>query len=48
LVATHPSLASVSGFYFSDNQVLEPGHPMAQDDEIAERLWRESEAICCA
>jgi WW domain-containing oxidoreductase len=47
LVATHPSLASVSGFYFSDNRVLEPGHPMAQDDEIAERLWLESEAICC-
>jgi NAD(P)-dependent dehydrogenase (short-subunit alcohol dehydrogenase family) len=47
LVATHPSLASVSGFYFSDNQLLEPKHPMAKNDEIAERLWRQSETICC-
>lgn len=45
LVATHPSLASVSGAYFSDNRVVEPLHPTAHDDAIAERLWTESEAI---
>jgi len=44
-VATHPSLASVTGTYFSDNRAVEPVHPKANDDAIAERLWTESETI---
>lgn len=45
LVATHPGLAQVSGAYFSDNKVVDPIHPKALDDELAERLWLETEAI---
>lgn len=43
-VATHPSLAKVSGKYFVDCNVAAPSRD-AQDDAVAERLWKVSEEI---
>ena len=43
-VATHPSLAGVTGEYFADCNVAKPtAH--ARDEAIAARLWTESERI---
>lgn len=43
-VATHPSLAGVSGQFFSNCNPEIPGGSM-QDDAMAERLWKVSEAL---
>jgi len=43
-VATHPTLASVSGEYFSDCNIAKPTS-LALDAALAERLWQESERI---
>jgi NAD(P)-dependent dehydrogenase (short-subunit alcohol dehydrogenase family) len=43
-VATHPSLADVSGQYFADCNVARSSEH-AQDDAQAERLWTVSEAL---
>ena len=43
-VATHPSLASVSGQFFSNCNPEVPGGFM-QDDAMAERLWQVSEEL---
>jgi len=43
-VATHPSLAGVSGQYFADCNVAKPSHHGC-DDALAERLWVASENI---
>jgi WW domain-containing oxidoreductase len=43
-VATHPSLAGVSGRYFADCNVARPS-AAAQDAGLAERLWDVSERI---
>jgi len=44
-VATHPTLADVSGQYFSDCDVAKIGHAHALDNGLADRLWKRSEAI---
>lgn len=43
-VATHPSLAGVSGEYFADCNVAKP-RADARDPELAARLWKVSEEI---
>ena len=43
-VATHPSLADVSGQYFADCNIARPSKN-AQDDAQAERLWTVSEEL---
>ena len=43
-VATHPSLASVSGEYFSDCNITKPSRH-ARNEAMAERLWDVTEAI---
>jgi WW domain-containing oxidoreductase len=43
-VATHPSLAGVTGEYFSHCNVAKPS-AYAMDGALAERLWSESERI---
>jgi NAD(P)-dependent dehydrogenase (short-subunit alcohol dehydrogenase family) len=43
-VATHPSLAGVSGEYFSDCNVAQPT-AYARDPDLASRLWKTSEEI---
>lgn len=43
-VASHPSLAGVSGYYFADCNPLEPHAPM-QDAQAASKLWDVSEAL---
>ena len=43
-LAVHPDNADKSGLYFDDCQIKEPSKP-AQDDDLAERLWAESERI---
>ena len=43
-VATHPSLAKVSGEYFADCN-LAPSSKHARDDAMAERLWKVTEEI---
>lgn len=43
-VATHPSLAGVSGEYFADCNVAKPRGD-ANDDALAAKLWDESERI---
>jgi WW domain-containing oxidoreductase len=42
--ATHPSVAGVTGQYFSHCQRAEP-EPIANDPALAARLWQESERI---
>lgn len=43
-VATHPSLAGVTGQFFRDcNPIVPPGH--LADDAMAERLWQVSEEL---
>jgi len=43
-VATHPSLAGVTGQFFRDcNPIVPPGH--LGDDAMAERLWQVSEEL---
>ena len=44
-VATDPSLADVSGYYFSDCNPEELKGPYATDQALAERLWDVSEEI---
>jgi NAD(P)-dependent dehydrogenase (short-subunit alcohol dehydrogenase family) len=44
-VATHPSLAGVSGEYFADCNIARTRHPRARDAELARRLWQETERI---
>ena len=46
-LATHPSVANVTGQYFSDCQRAEP-EPIANDAALAARLWQESERIVAA
>jgi WW domain-containing oxidoreductase len=46
-VATHPSLANVSGEYFADCNVAKPSRH-ARNDAMAERLWEVTEAIVAA
>lgn len=43
-VATHPSLARVSGEYFADCNIARPSR-LAQDDALAEKLWTKSEEL---
>jgi hypothetical protein len=43
-LATHPSVAGVTGQYFSHCQRAEP-EPIANDPALAARLWEESERI---
>jgi NAD(P)-dependent dehydrogenase (short-subunit alcohol dehydrogenase family) len=43
-LATHPSVAGVTGQYFSHSQRAEP-EPIANDAALAARLWQESERI---
>jgi NAD(P)-dependent dehydrogenase (short-subunit alcohol dehydrogenase family) len=43
-VATHPSLATVSGQYFADCNVAKP-LPIAENADLAKRLWAKSEEI---
>lgn len=43
-VATHPSLANVSGEYFSDCNVTKPSRH-ARNEAMAEKLWDVTEAI---
>jgi WW domain-containing oxidoreductase len=43
-VATHPSLARVSGEYFADCNVATPSR-LSRNDDLADRLWAESERI---
>jgi WW domain-containing oxidoreductase len=43
-VATHPTLAGVSGEYFADCNLKQPS-VHALDQVLAERLWNESERI---
>jgi WW domain-containing oxidoreductase len=43
-VATHPSLASVSGQYFADCNVKKP-RADADDAALAQRLWAKTEQI---
>ena len=43
-VATHPSLAGVSGQYFADSNIARPS-AHANDAGLAERLWNVSERI---
>ena len=43
-LATHPSVAGVTGQYFSHCQRAEP-EPIANDPALAARLWQESERI---
>lgn len=43
-VATHPSLAGVTGQYFADCNVAQPS-AFGRDDALAERLWAVSEQL---
>ena len=43
-VATHPSLATVSGEYFADCNIAESA-PLSHDAELAARLWEASDRI---
>ena len=43
-VATHPDLAGVTGWYFSDCNPAQPS-PQMQDDDQAARLWAVSEEL---
>lgn len=43
-VATHPSLAGVSGEYFADNNLARPSRH-GRDEALAERLWSVTEDI---
>lgn len=43
-VATHPSVAGVTGAYF-DNCAVKPGSELARDEALAARLWRATEAV---
>lgn len=47
-VATHPTLARVSGEYFADCNLAPTRHPRARDAELARRLWQETERIVAA
>jgi WW domain-containing oxidoreductase len=44
LVAVHPRAAGISGEYWADCNVA-PTSALGRDDALAERLWRETEAI---
>jgi len=46
-VATHPSLAAVSGEYFADCN-LSKASAHARDEALAERLWQTSEGIAAS
>ena len=43
-VATHPSLAGVTGEYFSDCNITKPSRH-ARNEAMAEKLWDVTEAI---
>ena len=43
-VAAHPDAAHISGEYWADCNVARPSR-LGQDDELAERLWQETEGI---
>jgi retinol dehydrogenase 12 len=43
-LASSPEVADVSGRYFYNSREIAPS-PAAQDDEVAARLWQESEKI---
>ncbi|MDX1500619.1 MAG: SDR family NAD(P)-dependent oxidoreductase [Woeseiaceae bacterium] len=43
-LATHPSLADVSGYYFADCNPVEPS-PQMQDSALAAKLWAVSEEL---
>jgi len=44
-VATNPSLANVSGYYFEDSNPVELKGPYANDRELAAQLWDVSEGL---
>lgn len=46
-VATHPSLAGVTGTYFANCNVAKPSRD-GQDDALAARLWEATESIVAA
>jgi NAD(P)-dependent dehydrogenase (short-subunit alcohol dehydrogenase family) len=46
-VATHPSVASTAGEYFSHCNIAQPTD-LARDPELAKRLWAESERIAAS
>jgi NAD(P)-dependent dehydrogenase (short-subunit alcohol dehydrogenase family) len=46
-VATHPSLAGVSGEYFANCNVARSSYH-GRDEALAERLWAETESIVAA
>ena len=46
-VATHPTLAEVSGEYFADCSIAKPSK-YAKDSALAAKLWHESEKIAAA
>ncbi len=43
-LAVHPDVADKTGLYFDSCRIKEPSE-QAQDDELADRLWAESERI---
>ena len=47
LVAAHPSVAGVTGKYFSDCRETAPS-VRARDEALAERLWTVSEELVAA
>jgi WW domain-containing oxidoreductase len=46
-LAAHPDLAGVTGKYYSDCQLTAP-HKLSQSEELADRLWKKSEALVTA
>lgn len=46
-LAVHPDLAGITGKYYSDLQQKEP-HKLSQSEELADRLWKTSEALVAA
>jgi hypothetical protein len=43
-LASAPEAANVSGGYFSDSRLANPS-VQAQDDDLGEQLWAESERL---
>lgn len=46
-LAVHPDLAGITGKYYSDCQQKAP-HTLSQSEELADRLWKKSEALVTA
>jgi WW domain-containing oxidoreductase len=47
LLAASPRVAGITGEYWADCQIA-AGNPLASDDNLAQRLWEESERIIAA